>query len=194
MNTQQSRIISCPFGSKEYSRGKPAPRSVLRWYLEKSVGQKTPHRWFEMQDTCAYHAEFGKEKLFWIDLSHVGRFAYADSHEMFCVNSAYMLSGSFVKFLCAVLNSQLIGWFMRKTALNSGMGVVRWIRSTVDVLPIPRPKQNDNRCLVRLVDRILQERATGRVLQTATIERQINDIVYMLYGLTKEEIEVVAAS
>ena len=43
---------------------------------------------------CAYHAEFIKEKLFWIDLTEQGRFAYDDG-EMFCVNSAYMMTGDF---------------------------------------------------------------------------------------------------
>ena len=57
-----------------------------------------------MQDTCAYHAEFVKEKLFWIDLTEEGRFAYDDG-EMFCVNSAYMLTGNSLKYLSAVLNS-----------------------------------------------------------------------------------------
>ena len=29
--------------------------------------KKTPHQWFELQDTCAYHEVFDKEKLLWIE-------------------------------------------------------------------------------------------------------------------------------
>ena len=38
--------------------------------------KKTTHAWYELQDTCAYHAEFSKEKLIWMDLTEQGRFAY----------------------------------------------------------------------------------------------------------------------
>ena len=30
--------------------------------------KKTTHEWYELQDTCAYHEEFSKEKLIWIEL------------------------------------------------------------------------------------------------------------------------------
>ena len=56
---------------------------------------------------CAYHAEFAKEKLFWMDLTEQGRFAY-DEEETFCVNTVYMVSGQSIKSLCAILNSNLI--------------------------------------------------------------------------------------
>ena len=36
--------------------------------------KKTPHRWFELQDTCAYHAEFEREKIIWGNLSVIPRF------------------------------------------------------------------------------------------------------------------------
>ncbi len=74
---------------------------------------------------CAYHEEFAKEKLFWMDLTEHGRFAYDDG-KMFCANTVYMMSGGSLKYLCATLNATLITWFMRNTALTSGMGVTRW--------------------------------------------------------------------
>ena len=153
--------------------------------------KKTPHRWFELQDTCAYHHEFAKEKVFWIDLTDEGRFAYADGGEMFCVNSAYMLSGSSIRLLCAILNSNLIGWFMRNTALNSGMGVSRWIRSTVDAIPVPQPANADAHLLTRLVDDILRRKADNPSADTRALEAQIDQMVYRLYGLTAEETAMV---
>ena len=53
--------------------------------------KKTPHRWFELQDTCAYYEEFTNEKLVWIELVDHGRFAYdntvayiAKPHHLLC--------------------------------------------------------------------------------------------------------------
>ncbi len=67
--------------------------------------KKTNNAWYEMQDTCAYHADFAHEKLFWMDLTDSGRFAYEDS-ERFCLNTVFMMTGQELKYHCAVLNSR----------------------------------------------------------------------------------------
>ena len=134
---------------------------------------------------CAYHAEFIREKLFWIDLTEQGRFAYDDS-EMFCVNSAYMLTGNSLKYLCAVLNSALVTWFMQNSALNSGMGTTRWVRFTVDRIPIPIVDVSAQQPFIRAVDRI--RHALSTEADTAILESEIDRLVYELYGLTKHEV------
>ena len=147
--------------------------------------KKTSNAWFEMQDTCAYHAEFVKEKLFWIDLTEEGRFAYDDG-EMFCVNSAYMLTGSSLKYLCAVLNSAPVTWFMQNSALNSGMGTTRWVRFTVERIPIPIIDTAGQQPFVRAVDAIQDALRTGA--DTMILESDLDNLVYELYGLTADEI------
>ena len=87
--------------------------------------------------SCVYYEEFAKEKLFWIDLTDRGRFS-VDTGIMFCANSAYILTGSSIRYLCALLNSNLTTWYLQSTALNSGMGVPRWVRFTVERIPIPK--------------------------------------------------------
>lgn len=147
--------------------------------------KKTSNAWFEMQDTCAYHAEFVKEKLFWIDLTEQGRFAYDDG-EMFCVNSAYMLTGDSLKYLCALLNSALITWFMQNSALNSGMGTTRWVRFTVDRIPIPRIDTVGQQPFIQAVNEIQRASQTGA--DTSVLESDIDSLVCELYGLTEDEI------
>ena len=136
---------------------------------------------------CAYHAEFVKEKLFWIDLTEEGRFAYDDG-EMFCVNSAYMLTGSSLKYLCAILNSTPVTWFMQNSALNSGMGTTRWVRFTVERIPLPIIDIAAQQPFVRVVDAIQDALRTGA--DTMTLESDLDNLVYELYGLTADEIRV----
>ena len=152
--------------------------------------KKTQHSWFELQDATAYHEEFAKEKLLWIDLTEQGRFTY-DSREMFGLNTTFMMTGSSVKYLCAVLNSTLVTWYMQNTALNSGMGVTRWIGYTVERIPIPKLSAAKQRPLVRLVDRILEAKAPDPDADTSDLEEKIDWLVYDLYGLTDEEREAV---
>ena len=136
--------------------------------------------------SCAYHEEFTKEKLLWMDLTDWGRFAY-DAGDMFCANTVYMMSGPSLKYLCAVLNSTLVTWFMRNTASTSGMGVTRWFSVFVEAIPIPKVTTEEERPFVRLVDEILESKAVDPEADTRHFERDIDRLVYDLYGLTDEE-------
>ena len=121
-----------------------------------------------------------------MDLTEHGRFAYDDG-KMFCVNTVYVLSGGPIKYLCAVLNSTPTTWFIKNTALNSGMGVPRWVRFTVERLPIPKISAAKQHPFIRLVDEILEAKAGDPAADTSQQETEIDELVYELYGLTEEE-------
>ena len=141
---------------------------------------------------CAYHGEFFKEKLFWIDLSDNGRFAYDDA-SMFSVNTVYMISGESIKYLCAILNSDLITWYMKNTALTSGMGTTRWFAVFVEAIPVPKVSAADQLPVVKLVDDVLNAKAADPGANTSELEEKIDRIVYRLYGLTENEVAAVGA-
>ncbi len=151
--------------------------------LEKRYDKgKTPYN----LRNCAYHEDFEKEKLVWMDLTEHGRFAY-DAEGMFCVNTAFMMSGQAIKYLCAILNSRLITWFMGNTALNSGMGVTRWIRSSVETIPIPKISADRDDLIATIVDYIiyLKKQSSTDSLMVKYFEQIIDGLVYEIY-LTDE--------
>ena len=150
------------------------------------------HHWLELDNNPKgeYLDKFTQEKLFWMDLTDSGRFVY-DAGETFCVNTAFVMTGPALKYLCAVLNSRLITWFMGNTALNSGMGVTRWVGHTVAKIPVPKVSAAKQRPLVRLVDRILAAKTANPNADTSELEAEIDRQVYALYGLTDAEIAVV---
>ena len=152
--------------------------------------KKTNNAWYEIQDTCAYHADFAREKLFWMDLTDNGRFSYEDG-ERFCLNTVFMMTGQELKYHCAVLNSRLITWFMSHTALNSGMGVTRWIGHTVEQIPVPYAADDQRGPLIQQADRIIAAKAVEVGADTSNSEDQIDRLVYQLYGLTDDEISAV---
>ena len=118
------------------------------------------HHWLELDNNPKddWISLFTKEKLFWMDLTDRGRFSY-DANGMFALNTVYMLVGGSTKFLCAVLNSKLITWFMDKAAVTSGMGVTRWFSTFVSRIPIPNPSSEKQHSLVRLVDQIISRKS-----------------------------------
>ncbi len=169
----------------------PAVKNHLdRFYpkLEKRYDKgRTPYN----LRNCAYHAEFSKTKLIWMDLTEQGRFAY-DVDGLFCLNTAFIMSGPSIKYLCALLNSNLITWFMRNTAMNSGMGVTRWINASVGSIPIPKITAVEQLSFIRLVDRILKAKASNPTADVSEQEAEIDRLVYALYCLNTKEISAVA--
>ena len=139
---------------------------------------------------CAYHAEFSKEKLVWIELVENGRFAY-DASGIYCEATSFMMTGDCIKYLCAMLNAKLVRWFLQKTAPTSGMGTLRWKKVYVETIPIPRIPAIEQRPFIRLVDRILTTKAADPSADTREQEAEIDRLVYQLYGLTAAEIKVI---
>ena len=139
---------------------------------------------------CAYHEEFAGEKLFWMDLTGQGRFAYDDG-ETYAVNTVYMLTGPAIRYLCSILNASLTTWFMKNYAVTSGMGVTRWFLVSVAEIPIPKVPVAEQEPFTRLIDRVLTAKRANPDADTADLETEIDHLVYKLYGLTDEEIAAV---
>ena len=111
------------------------------------------HHWLELDNNPKdeYLSEFGKEKLFWMDMAGSGRFCYL-TEEMYCNNKGYVLTGTSLKYLCAVLNSSIVTWLVKNTAPTTGMGLTEWIKVSVERIPIPQITAAKQRPFVWLVD------------------------------------------
>ena len=142
---------------------------------------------------CAYHKEFAQEKLFWMDLTEQGRFAY-DVGETYAVNTVYMLTGREIRYLSAILNASLTTWFMKNSGVTSGMGVTRWFLVSVATIPIPKISASEQQSFINLVDAILTAKEADPSADTSGQEAEIDRLVYGLYGLTAEEIDAVEKS
>ena len=171
----------------------PAVKAHLDLFFPKLERRQDKGRTPYNLRNCAYHEEFAKEKLIWMDLTGKGRVAL-DDRSMFSVDTTFFMAGRSLKYLCAALNSTLATWFMKNTALTSGMGVTRWKAFTVEAIPIPKISAESQRPFVELVDRILKAKDASPAADTTELEEQIDRLVYDLYGLTDEEITAVERS
>ena len=168
----------------------PAIKAYLNKYYEQLEKRYDKGRTPYNLRNCAYHEDFTKEKLLWIELVNDGRFAY-DNSGFYGEATTFLLTGESIKFLCAVLNSKLIRWFLDKVAPTSGMGTLRWKKVYVERLPIPRTADPRQQQFSQLVDRALMAKAGNRDSGTSEIEAEIDARVYQLYGLTPSEITAV---
>ena len=140
--------------------------------------------------SCAYHEEFAKEKLIWLELVTNGRFAY-DASGRFCEATTFMMTGGNLKYLCALLNAKLTCWFVRQVAPTSGMGTLRWKKIYIETIPIPRIDAAQQRPFIQLVDGILSAKEVDPLADISVQEAEINRLVNRLYGLTEAEIRII---
>ena len=92
----------------------------------KNRGAQGQH-WTNLR-ACSFYDDFKKEKIVWIELSDLGKFALCNE-EIYLLNSAYFLlppSGIDSKFLLGILNSSTIRFYLSLVAETSGMGTSRW--------------------------------------------------------------------
>ncbi|MCL2297833.1 MAG: N-6 DNA methylase [Proteobacteria bacterium] len=111
------------------------------------------------------------------------------------------------KFLLGIINSKLVSWYMYRFVYGRAIRTMHFDATSTNRLPIPRidfscsqDKFRHDR-IVALVDQMLEAKkqevnATGRAAELAKrkcamLDRQIDDLVYELYGLTEEEIRLV---
>ncbi len=157
------------------------------------LSQKTGrNKWYELQGSPSDNANknFAKEKLVWIELVENGRFAY-DNGSMYGEATTFMMTGSSLKYLCAVLNSSLTRWVLQQISPTSGMGTFRWKKIYVENIPVPKISAVKQRPFVRLVDEILAAKDADPKADTGALEQEIDRLVYDLYGLTEEEITAI---
>ena len=107
-----------------------------------------------------------------------------------------------LKLLLAILNSKLAISYIKKrypsSSYNQG---INFTTDMINDLPIPKMTDKERKDLVVLVDKILTITNDNEYLQNSSKQAkikeygsQINQIVYELYGLTKEEIKIVDGS
>jgi adenine-specific DNA-methyltransferase len=104
-----------------------------------------------------------------------------------------ILSSSSVSYgyILGLLNSRLVNWFYKRRFTNSSKLTVNLSKEYVGQIPIKLVSKADQEQVSRLVDRILAAKERNPNADTAALEREIDNFVYALYGLTPEEIQIV---
>jgi hypothetical protein len=156
--------------------------------------KKTGNKWFETQDQIAYYPEFEKEKVVWKALSLEPAFSLVPSG-LFNNDKANLLtsSKSDTKYLCALMNSKLSQFYFSSIGVSMGAGYEYKIQF-IEKIPFP-PVTSSNKGIVerieRIVEKILSAKKQNPKADTREYEKQIDQMVYELYGLTEEEIKIV---
>jgi type II restriction/modification system DNA methylase subunit YeeA len=145
--------------------------------------------WWELRP-CVYYEYFEKEKIVWGELSDQQKFAY-DSAGLYANNTIFFITGKNLKYLLSVLNSAVAKWYFNEISTSSGMGTNRWLKYKIEQLPIKNITEKQQTPFIILVDKILATKKKDPNADTSALEKEIDCLVYQLYGLTEEEIKIV---
>lgn len=100
------------------------------------------------------------------------------------------------RYILGLLNSKLISYFYAQKYFASHMqgGAFGFDTLSVGNLPIPKiTKENQNLVdeIINLVDKILALKAKNSSADTSKLEKDIDDLVFKLYGLNEIEIQLI---
>ena len=98
-----------------------------------------------------------------------------------------------IKYLTGLLNSTFIYFAMRSFYMGGGIdGELK--TNNLLKLPIPQiTESNKPLCdeIIKCVDKILESKAKDSALDTSKLESKLDSLVYKLYNLTNDEIEII---
>ena len=167
------------------------------------------YKWYEIQDTVDYHAEFTKPKIIYPVIAKEPRFTL-DTKGFYSNDKTFIIPNPNL-YLLGILNSKLAWLYLKRTCSVLGdpdkRGRLELRDIYVKTLPIrtidfddPADVQMHDE-MVALVDAMLDlhrqlPALTGearRIVQARidATDRQIDALVYRLYGLSADEIRIV---
>jgi len=136
---------------------------------------------------CAYMEDFSKQKIVWGNLNLKASYAIAPGGLF--VNAPCPMIVPASKYLLAVLNSKLADFYIRALAKKRSGGYIEYKPTFIERLPVPTISDERQKQFESLVE-IINNRTIDNCLNVS-IEKDINKLVYVLYNLTKEEIEFI---
>ena len=153
---------------------------------EKQKSRKrTNNQWFETQDSINYWEDFDKPFIAWIELTDESKFTYCEN--MVALNTVFFLTGEKLFDILGMLNSKLLLFYFKNClGTTSGVGTNRWLKYTVEQLPLfyNAPKE-----LKELVKQVIACKKEKR--DSSKTDNMIDELIYSLFDLSQTEINYV---
>ena len=145
------------------------------------------YEWYALQRCAAtYWREFEKPKIILGIFMNKATFAY--DKKGYYINNALDMIPETNEYVVAILNSSVSWWFLTQICTDLQNGYLQAYREKLFQIPIPDANLDTQSVIIKLVSRIPEAKSKKEVQD---IEKQIDQLVYQLYGLTEKEIAIV---
>jgi len=148
------------------------------------------YEWYALQRCAAsYWKELERPKIVWGNLGDTAGFSF-DQNSQYVSAPACMISVPDM-YLLGLLNSMLGDYFFHQIAATRRGGYLEYKPMYVEQLPIATPSEKQCRAIEERVEKILAAKKKDDKADTSVLEKEIDVLVYKLYGLTYEEVKTV---
>jgi type I restriction-modification system DNA methylase subunit len=180
-----------------------------RRYYNKTIVELSGNWWSLVHPIPPEY--FDQTKIVTPNLSKHNHFAL-DTESLFIEHDCYVIvlknkDINEYKYLLGLLNSKAIEFYIRNSSPMFSGGYYKYHTQYLEGIPIASPKPETRKMLIGLVERMmllskrLNDIGDKKTSESARIETElrktdseIDDLVYELYGLTKDEIRIVEES
>lgn len=167
----------------------PAIANHLKPY-ENAAKKRTDQGdfWWELR-ACDYYGEFEKEKIMLPDIS-IKAEAILDTNHIYCVNTAYIIPKA-DQYLLALINSSMVHFIYSNLTSTIRGGYLRFIRQYLAQIPIIEPLSQVREMIETILNQIIESKNQNPTSDISTLEAEIDQLVYEIYGLSEEEIGII---
>ena len=163
----------------------PAIKQHLDYYWDKIEPRADQGETAYNLRNCAYLDDLSKTKIVWIELSDESKFAICEN--LVPLNTVFFLTGAHLHHILGLLNSKLVHWYFTTClGTSSGVGTNRWLKYTIEQLPLV--PYSDDKLSQLVIDRLSPETNTDKC------EEQIDALICELYGLSPDEMSFIIGS
>ena len=154
---------------------------------------------------CAYLEEFAKPKIVYSEIVREPQF-YLDNSEFefgafYAEATTFILSGGenakeYLEYILGIFHSKLATFAFKEFYAGGGLGEsgYRYKKAFLEKLPIAEVSKIDSTLLEEvksLARQILRAKAKDSNFDTSTLESQIDSLIYQIYGLNENEINLI---
>ena len=153
------------------------------------------YEWYALQ-RCAntYYPEFAREKIIYPNMTKFFPFVY-DPDEFYTNDKSFIITGgNYLKYLTGYFNSRVAAKWIRENCpeLQGGTRELRKVFfENILIPPVTETIQHLISQIEDKVNKILDAKRTDPDADVSDLEKRIDQIVYLLYSLTPEEIKIV---
>ncbi len=193
----------------EFSKNYPSVyQHLLKFKRQLSNRNKVEtgirYEWYALQRCAAsYYQEFEKSKIIWGNLAKEAPFSFDTSRAYVNAPGCIFITDNLYTLGC--LNSKLNWYYLKSIAAGRQGGFIEAKPTYVEQIHIPQVVATKNKQMEQLVDQMLYSRKQLHFAKSdvdkkhyqqkiGIVDKQINTLVYELYGLTKEEINIIEKS
>ena len=162
----------------------------------REINNEKIEYWYQLRRGTAHPHIFASAKIVCPQRSKVNTFGY-NACDWYASADVYYITNPHkdyhIKYILGLLNSKLYYVWLYHKGKRKGE-TLELYQKPLSEIPIKKTSSDIQNSIIKIVDEIIALKKTNSNHDTSSLERQIDAIVYDIYGLTDTEIKIIEQS